>query len=418
MIKYLKSLYLPAMLGAAIEYYDIALYGFLAPVLVPVFLPHLQKTTAYFVYFAFEFFAALCQLLGARYYGKMGDRHGRKQAMYRAMLGTSCATCAIAILPTYQMAGSLAVILFACARAAQSFFLGGEYNGGAIYCLEHEQDRRTHSLISGLYCALTVVGIITASIVATAVHALGASYFRLAYAISFLLALGTYRIRCHIRETPEYCGINSNPSPASFTTPSVHYGFFSIAIGSLFFGMIYGIPTRLFNVLLPLAIGIDSHQIMILNSVFLVVYMLLLVAFGVIACHCGAVRVMAIATVGTIILTYPLMLLIETNSFLALIIAKTLFAALTAGFIAPFHTWAQSFFQANVRYQHISTAYSGGKCCSTLLLAASILLYERTQSIASIGAILIITALFITRRLFHAKSITNHEYAAPLSSYK
>lgn len=350
------------MLGASIEYYDIALYGYLAPVLVTVFLPHLPKTTAYFIYFTFEFFAALCQVMGARYYGNMGDRHGRKQAMYYAMVGTSCATFAISILPTYEMVGILSAILFASARAMQSFFLGGEYNGGAIYCLEHEKDHRKYGLISGLYCALTVTGIIAASIVATTVHALGPDYFRLAYAVSFLLALGTYRIRWRIRETPEYLKARAHSQVQKESDSSaVRYGFLSIVLASLFFGMLYGIPTRLFNVLLPLAVGIDGHQIMILNSVFLVVYMLLLTVFGSVADRFGVERVMTTATMGTIVLTYPLMMLIETKSFLALIIAKGLFATLTAGFIGPFHAWAQSFFRANSRYQHISTAYAGGE---------------------------------------------------------
>lgn len=406
MRKYFNKFYMPAMLGASIEYYDIALYGYLAPVLVTVFLPHLPKTTAYFVYFSLEFFAALCQVLGARFFGNIGDRQGRKKAMYYAMLGTSCATFAISILPTYHLIGILSTILFATARAIQSFFLGGEYNGGAIYCLEHEKDHRKYGLISGLYCALTVTGIIAASLIATTVHALGSDYFRIAYAISFLLALGIYHIRRRIKETPEYLqtkihrdDIKERASDKS----TIRYGLLSIAIGSLFFGVLYGVPTRLFNALIPLAVGADGQTIMILNTVFLVVYMILLIVFGTASDRFGIVEVMRTAAIGTIILTYPLMVLIETKSFPALILAKAIFAALTAGFIGPFHAWAQSFFQANSRYQNISTAYAGGKCCSTLLLAGSILLYEHTQSLSSIGIVLILTAI-LTVRIFYAKS--------------
>lgn len=409
MKKYFNKFYLPAMLGASIEYYDIALYGYLAPVLVTVFLPHLPKTTAYFVYFSFEFLAALCQVIGARYYGKMGDRHGRKKAMYYALLGTSCATFAISILPTYQMVGIFSVLLFATARALQSFFLGGEYNGGAIYCLEHEKNHHKYGLISGLYCALTVTGIIAASIVATAVHALGPDYFRLAYAISFLLAIGTYRIRRSIKETPEYLQTKVDV-PGFQETGSekteIRYGFFVIVIGSLFFGMLYGIPTRLFNALLPLALGTDGQTIMILNTVFLIVYMVLLVVFGIASDRFGVSRVMRAAAMGTVLFTYPLMMLIETKSFIALIFAKGIFATLTAGFIGPFHAWAQSLFRAKSRYQNISTAYAGGKCCSTLLLAGSILLYEHTQSLSSIGIVLILTAI-LTVRIFNARNTTH-----------
>jgi MHS family proline/betaine transporter-like MFS transporter len=413
MPKYFNKFYLPAMLGASIEYYDIALYGYMAPVLVNVFLPNIPKTTAYFLYFFFEFIATLFQVMGARYYGKMGDLHGRKNAMYYAMLGTSCATFVISILPTYHSAGIIAIFLFAAARSMQSFFLGGEYNGGAIYCLEHEKDSKKYGLISGLYCALTVSGIIAASIVATIVNSLGSEYFRLAYGMSFLLALGTYRIRRRIVETPEYLNsktIPKSPSESLFSASTLTFGFISILIASLFFGMLK-IPTRLFNALLPLAIGIDGTQIMILNSVFLVLYMILLVVFGVLGGKYGAQKVMRFGTIGIIVLTYPLMMLIETKSFIAIVIAKAVFAILTAAFIGPFHAWAQSLFHTRTRYKNISTAYAAGKCCSTLLLARSFLIFEHYQSLSSIGIILILCA-FLTLRIFKTAPKENFELVA------
>ena len=102
MKQYLNKLYLPAFCGASIEYYDIALYGYLAPVLTKVFFPHLPKLTAYFFYFFFEFIAHLFQILGARYYGIIGDSKGRKQALYKSMIGTSAITFVIGFLPTYE----------------------------------------------------------------------------------------------------------------------------------------------------------------------------------------------------------------------------------------------------------------------------------------------------------------------------
>lgn len=386
---------MPAMLGSSIEYYDIALYGYMAPVLINVFLPAWPKTTAYFIYFLFEFFAALCQVMGARFYGKMGDTFGRKNAMYYAMLGTSCATFAISVLPTYHSIGILAAILFATARAFQAFFLGGEYNGGAIYCLEHENDERKYSLISGLYCALTVTGIVAASLVATIVNYMGPEYFRIAYGISFLLAAATYRIRSRIIETPEY--VRSKAPPATVKPFNYNYAFASIIIASLFFGMLYGLPTRILNALLPIALNLNSTQVMTLNTIFLVVYGALLVVFGALGSKIGFQKVMRTATIATLLLSYPLMLLIESKSFMGLILAKAVFATLTAAFIGPFHAWAQSLFQTRQRYKNISTAYSLGKCCSTLLLASSFLVYEQYQSLTSIGIIL---ALCSTLALF------------------
>ncbi|MEI6791383.1 MAG: hypothetical protein WCK42_09410, partial [Myxococcaceae bacterium] len=90
---------MPAMLGATIEYYDLALYGYLAPILAPVFFPSFKITTAYFFYFLIEFFSSLVQILGARWYGQIGDRIGRKKALCSAMLGTSIVTGCMSLIP-------------------------------------------------------------------------------------------------------------------------------------------------------------------------------------------------------------------------------------------------------------------------------------------------------------------------------
>ncbi len=406
MKKYFNKIYLPAMLGATIEYYDIALYGYMAPVLVQVFLPQLPKTTAYFFYFLFEFFASISQLAGAYFYGKMGDNQGRKKAMYYAMLGISCTTFAISILPSYHSIGTLATFLFVTARCMQGFFLGGEYNGGAIYCLEHEQNHKKYGLISGLYCSLTVSGIIAASLIATIINHYGSEYFRIAYAISFLLAIFTYSLRKKIKETSEFLKIKAastdlavNKEALKSSYNSSYNSLFILGISSLFFGISYGMPTRIFNIILPLATGINTSKIMIINTTFLILYMLLLIVFGIVADRLGIVKIMRLASFGTILLTYPMIMLIKTKYLIAIIIAKAVFASLAAAFIAPFHAFAQNLFRTEIRYKHISIGYALGKCVATLVLALSVLIYQHLGNLSGMGLILIILAIVTWRTL-------------------
>lgn len=421
MKKYFNKLYLPAMLGAAIEYYDIALYGYMAPILVPIFLPHIPKTHAYFYYFLFEFFAAIFQVIGAKFFGKIGDNFGRKKAMYYCLLGTSSISFLICILPTYNYVGIWATIMFALCRGLQCFFLGGEYNGGAIYCLEHENNQNKHGLVSGLYCALTVSGIIAAATITTIIHHFGNEYFRLAYVVSFFLTLLIYFQRRKIKETPEYLHIisnednidkillsNTNSKPTVKNTkwsPTINYQFISIIIASIFFGMLYGLPTRIFNAILPIATGINTTQIMLINTLFLGVYMILLVFFGKLSDRIGTNTVMKNATIATIFIAYPVMYFLETKTLIAIIVAKGMFSVLTAAFIGPFHAWAQDLFITKSRYSNISIAYSLGKCCSTLLLAITILMFQYYENISSLSIVLIITAI-ITLRIYKRR---NHE---------
>ena len=386
------------MLGAGIEYYDIALYGYLAPILVQVFLPHLEKTTAYFFYFLFEFFASLGQIAGARYYGKIGDLHGRKKAMYVAMLGTSCVTFIISLLPTYADCGLIATALFCFARVMQSFFLGGEYNGSAIYCLEHETDHKKYGLVSGLYCAFTVTGIILASLVAMMVNILGPEYFRIAYAVSFIFAVSIYCLRKNIKETL-LAAQKRNTMSTTFPLKTI----ILLVVSSLFFGMLYGLPTKIFNAILPIAIGINTNQLMLINTVFLVLYMFLLVIFGIISDKYGVKKVMYSSVILTAIFTYPLFLLIEINALFALCFVKTSFVLLTAAFIGPFHAMVQDLFPAQNRYSNISTYYAIGKCLATIVLASSFLVFKTYNNLQSIALILVFIS-FITIGVFYEKS--------------
>ncbi len=400
MLRYVKGFYLPAMLGASIEYYDIALYGYMAPVLVQVFFPYLDKTTAYFLYFLFEFFAAIFQLAGANFFGFIGDKHGRKPAMYSSMLGMSCITFLMCMLPTYGQIGISATILFMIMRGLQSFFLGGEYNGGAIYLMEHENNHTKHDLISGLYCAFTVSGIVVASIIAFICNKMGSEYFRIAYAISFLLAFATYKMRLSLKETPAYTKYSKDISNTN--TPKKIF-ILKIVIASLFFGALYGLPTRILNALLPIAIGINSDQIMLLNTSCLILYMGLLILAGLSANKYGTKRVMKLAVIAVCILSYPLMMLIQTGYWVHIILAKIIFTILTATFIGPFHSWAQSMSNIHTRYKSISISYAIGKCFSTILLAFSFLIYDHFKNITVLGIILSFIAI-VTTRIFYETS--------------
>lgn len=388
-----KKYYLPGMLGSAIESYDVALYGCMAPVLVKVFLPQIQKTHAYFFYFLFEFFATLCQLGGARFFGRMGDLLGRKKTMYRTIIGTSFATFAVSILPTYEHIGITATVLFAMTRAMQSFFLGGEYNGGAIYCLEHEVNHKKHGLVSGLYCAFIVSGIFLANFVATLTSYYGHTYFRIAYGVSFLLAVFTCCLRRKFIETPEYSkACQVIPAVSIDIKNEMRYRFIALVIASLFFGALYGLPSRIFGALLPLVTNITNTQIMAIHSSFLILYALLLIAFGILSDKIGHRKAMNISVIATILATYPLTSLIQTKTLIVIVFVKAIFIILAAAFIGPFHAWAQELFVTRSRYNKVSTAFTLGKCCSTLILAISVPLFECCGSLKGPGIVLILCA--------------------------
>lgn len=388
-MQFLNKKTMPAMLGAGIEYYDLALYGYLAPVLAPVFFPSFKLTTAYFFYFLIEFFSSFVQILGAQWFGRIGDRVGRKRALYSSMLGTSLVTGFMSLIPGYAQLGVFATALFIFARISQSFFLGGEYNGGAIYCLEHEQNTHQHGYVSGVYCAFTVIGILCASAVATLVYNLGSSYFRIAYLLSFIFAICTLRWRTRMRETPEY-----ERAQTDITQP-IFWVTLTLIGASIFVGLLHGIPSRVFNALLPIQTGIDQRTLMLINTLFLGLYAVLMILFGYLSDKVGVKKMMFTSALATTLLSYPLFTLIGTKNLLLILLVKCIYVILAAAFAGPFHAFAQTLFSVGRRYTNISTCYACGKCFSTLIISLSFLLYGKTGDIVSISFILMVSAIMV-----------------------
>jgi hypothetical protein len=189
-------------------------------------------------------------------------------------------------------------------------------------------------------------------------------------------------------ETPAY--LKRLPSPKK--TPQ-SYSFIILAIASLYFSVICGLPTRIFNALIPIITGLDNFVIMIINISLLFVYIILLLCCGSIADKIGYARIMRYACIATIFMSYPLLLLIESKTIIGVLLAKTFFVVLTAAFAAPFHAWAHCLFNASCRYKNISLGYSTGKVASTLILSGSFLIFEYTNNLSAVFIILVLISI-------------------------
>lgn len=401
MRKYLKSRYSPAMLGAAIEYYDLSLYGYMAPIMVAMFFPQFPKTTAYLYYFAFEILAGLIQLLGGGIFGKIGDKYGRKNVMYYCIIGTCVATFIVTILPTYEQIGAVATLMFLGTRIMQRFFVGGEYTGGAIYCIEHEKDQSKHGTISGIYAATTFVGILSAGVMASLVNYLGSEYFRLAYGFSLLLCILTIYMRRKMRETPEYIAVHNNANIAKPINKSDRFGFLQNVILSTLCSIIYGIPSRIANALIPLQNKIDTTTIMHINNLALAIYLIACLLFGVLADKIGIIRLLRYVVLTLMITVLPTFWLLQSASVWHVLLAKIWFALVGAGMSSILSAWAVHLFAVHNRYFLLSTSYAISRLLSTIFMPISIGLFEYDQTLSLVAIMVMCVAILAYYLLRH-----------------
>ncbi len=136
----LRRVLAASAIGNFIEWFDFAIYGFMAVIISQHFFPQGDPTLALIQTFAVFAVSFALRPLGGIFFGTLGDRIGRKNVLAITIIMMASATALIGLLPTYQSIGMLAPLLLTLARCAQGFSAGGEYAGACAFVMEHAPD--------------------------------------------------------------------------------------------------------------------------------------------------------------------------------------------------------------------------------------------------------------------------------------
>lgn len=138
----LRKVIAASAIGNFVEWFDFAVYGFLAVTIAALFFPPGDPTLALLQTFAVFAVSFALRPLGGIVFGILGDRIGRKRVLSITVLMMAAATTLIGLLPTYSSLGLFAPLLLALARCIQGFSAGGEYAGACAFVMEHAPTER------------------------------------------------------------------------------------------------------------------------------------------------------------------------------------------------------------------------------------------------------------------------------------
>ncbi|MDW5443628.1 MFS transporter [Polaromonas sp. SM01] len=123
--------------GNLVEWFDFYVYAFCAIYFAPAFFPSSDPTTQ--LLNTAGVFAAgfLMRPIGGWLFGRIADKHGRKNSMLISVTMMCAGSLVIACLPTYASSSSAwAPALLLLARLFQGLSVGGEYGTTATYMSE------------------------------------------------------------------------------------------------------------------------------------------------------------------------------------------------------------------------------------------------------------------------------------------
>ena len=200
------------VIGNILEWYDFAVYGYLASTISGLFFPsgdRIASLLATYLVFGVGF---VMRPVGSLLFGVYGDRHGRRKALSAVIFLMAVSTFAIGLLPTYDKAGVLAPILLVVARLLQGLSAGGEWGGSTAYIVEYAPEGRRGFV--GSWQQFSVGGgFLLGSLCATVLsftlspEALASWGWRVPFLLGILVGgLGAY-MRWRLPDTPKYSEI-------------------------------------------------------------------------------------------------------------------------------------------------------------------------------------------------------------------
>jgi MHS family proline/betaine transporter-like MFS transporter len=125
-----------AVIGNVLEWYDFAVYAFVASMIAKNFFPPSDDVTALLSTFLAYGLGFVARPLGGIFIGRLGDTRGRKVALMLTIFMMAAGTVMIGALPTYASIGVVAPLLLVVARLMQGFSAGGEWGGSTAFIVE------------------------------------------------------------------------------------------------------------------------------------------------------------------------------------------------------------------------------------------------------------------------------------------
>jgi MFS transporter, MHS family, proline/betaine transporter len=112
-------------LGWAFDLFDLFILLYIAPILAKVFFNSAQSMLSISGVYAAFTASLLMRPIGGVLFGRYADKSGRKCAMIVAAVGVGAATALMGTIPTSQMIGIAAPVVFIGLRLVQGVFMGG-----------------------------------------------------------------------------------------------------------------------------------------------------------------------------------------------------------------------------------------------------------------------------------------------------
>lgn len=354
-----------SFIGNFVEWFDYAVYGYLAVVIARVFFPDSEYGLLQtFGLFAISF---LVRPLGGFFWGWLGDRIGRKEALAWSILVMSAATFCIGLVPGALTIGLGAPLLLLLLRVVQGFSASGEYAGASAFLVEYAPPHR-RGIYAAVVPASTASGLLFGSLLVSSMYLVltDAQLDSWGWRLPFLLAgplgwIGHY-IRTRLEDTPEFQKLAEMDDVIEAPTKELltqHWRSGLLASGAVllnavgFYVILSYMPTYLST-----EIGLDSALSFLATTGALLTYIAFIFGTGALSDRFGRRRVLLSASFLFVVLTVPAFALLETGTFLVILAIQIVLGGMLSLNDGTLPSFLAELFPTSVRYSGFAVSFN------------------------------------------------------------
>ena len=354
-----------ASIGNALEWFDFVIYGFFAVTMAKLFFPTGNDTVSLLLAlltFGVPFFM---RPLGAIVIGNYADRHGRKAAFTLTIMLMMAGTAAIAVAPTYAMAGAFAPLLILLARLVQGFSAGGEFGSATAFLAEQNSERRGffaswQFASQGITTVLaTAIGVtLTSTLTSAELESWG---WRVPFVIGLLIGPVAWYIRRHVDETMEFktMQVSASPVKEAFSDSKkrllISLGAVALCTVSVYIVILF-MPTYATR-----QFGLTTSASFLGGLLVGVIHVTLIPVFGAMSDRYGRLPIAFVSAALMLIVFYPLFSwLAAAPTLQTLLIVQGIIGVLSAAYMGPLGALMAELFPARMRTTGLSISYAFG----------------------------------------------------------
>ena len=363
-----KRALIAGSVGNFIEWYEFAVYGFLATLIAENFF-RLQGESALtgilltYASFAIAFFF---RPLGAVLFGRMGDRIGRKPTLIFVLIMMTLATAAIGLVPTYARLGVLAPLIVTGLRILQGLFAGGEYGGAVSLMTEFAPPGRrglygawqSFTVALGLLAGAAIVALLSRLLTPEEMQSWG---WRIPFFIALPLGGIALWLRAGMEETPAF--IRQQAQPREKVTASLSDTLKTIVLGICRL-MVWSAAGYTWLVIMPTYLQASLHtgfnEALLIAVISNLGFAVTIIPAGMLSDRIGRRTVMVSAAILLLVLSLPLLNLLQAENTATGLKGLVVFiAGGVVGLLAgPGPAMLSEMFPTRVRYTGLGLAYS------------------------------------------------------------